>query len=197
MTGDAGVIAERRRELLRNRIAQNGLATSGSADQPTLRAGQRYRLSAGQRRMWFLQTLDPADTTLNIGVAYRLTGPLDVDRLRRSLNTVVARHTILRTTYGTDSDGEPFQEFRDDAEIAWRVHDRTGLPAADRGSEIEAVVRTEFARPFDLAADLPMRATLIATGGDDVTLVLVVHHICWDDDCWGVFFAEVSAAYNG
>jgi len=105
---DARTVQERRRELLRQRIAQSGLATAESAQRTVISAGERYGLSAGQRRMWFVQAMNPSDATLNICVAYQLTGALDEARLRAAFATVVARHAILRTTYGVDSDGEPY-----------------------------------------------------------------------------------------
>ena len=97
MTDQAKTLQERRRELLRQRIANSGLGTPPAENNlPALRAGERYRLSTGQRRMWFVQALDAADTTLNICVAYRLSGLLDPQRLRDAFTQVVGRHAILR-----------------------------------------------------------------------------------------------------
>ena len=192
MGAEASTLADRRRELLRRRIAEKGLAAESGPDQTQAQAGQHYPLSDGQRRMWFLQSKDPADTTLNVCVAYRLTGKLDIARLRGAVDDVVARHSILRTTYGVDSAGEPFQVFRDGVEIPWQEIDLSGQ---DGG--IESLADEQFGTPFDLAVDLPLRITLIRTGADDWVLLLVVHHICWDDECFAVFFADLTAAYAG
>lgn len=132
--------------------------------------------------MWFVQALDAADTTLNICVAYRLTGSLDPQRLCDAFTQVVGRHVILRTTYGVDAAGEPYQEFRDEGEIAWLEEDLTG--------PLETVAQREFGRPFDLTADPPLRVTLLRCGAEEFVLLLTVHHICWDDDCWAVFFGS-------
>lgn len=197
MTDDAQTVQDRRRELLRRRIAQSGVRAGETDQSPALRAGERYRLSTGQRRMWFLQAMDASDAALNICVAYRLTGALDDARLRNALRNVVARHAILRTTYHVDSDGEPYQEFHDDVETGWQAHNLTDLSDEDRNRQIEDLARREFGRPFDLSSELPLRVTLARTGPDESVLLLVVHHICWDDDCWDLFFSELSAAYNG
>ncbi len=197
MADDARIMQERRRELLRRRIAASGMAKANSAEPVSLSAGERYPLSAGQRRMWFLQTMDACDTTLNICVAYRLSGAPDEARLRAAVHDVVARHAILRTTYGVDSEGEPYQVFSNDVEICWRTDDLTHLGAVERERQIEALARDEFGRPFDLTREVPLRTTLIRGGTDEFVLLLVVHHICWDDDSWAVFADELSAAYNG
>jgi mycobactin peptide synthetase MbtE len=199
----AKTMQERRRELLRRRIAESGVAAAESGKRAAIRAGERYPLSAGQRRMWFLQAMDASDVTLNICVSYRLTGVLDEARLRSAFNDVVARHAILRTVYGVDSEGEPYQVFSDGPDspdgvaIGWRTEDVTQLPAEDRERRIDALAADEFGRPFELTRELPLRITLIRTGADDFVLLLTVHHICWDDDSWDVFFGELSAAYNG
>ncbi|KKC04165.1 non-ribosomal peptide synthetase [Mycobacterium nebraskense] len=197
MADDAETLQERRLELLRRRIAEKGLAAGKMADEARICAGERYRLSVGQRRMWFLQTMAPADTTLNICVAYRLTGALDGARLRSAFNDVVARHAVLRTTYGVDSEGEPYQVFHDGVENSWRTDDLTHLTDEERERQIQALTRDEFGRPFDLTSEPPLRINLIRIGTEESVLLLVAHHICWDDDSWAVFFRELSAAYNG
>ena len=87
----------------------------------------------------FCRPWTPSDVTLNICVSYRLTGALDEARLRSAFDDVVARHAILRTVYGVDSEGEPYQVFSDGAQIGWRTDDVTQLPASraaasDRGA---------------------------------------------------------------
>ncbi|OBA79634.1 non-ribosomal peptide synthetase [Mycobacterium sp. 1164966.3] len=197
MADDAKTLQERRRELLRRRVAESGLAAGGRIAQPRVCAGERYPLSAGQRRMWFLQTMDPTDSTLNICVAYQLKGALDEARLHAAFQTVAGRHAILRTSYGVDSEGEPYQVFSDDVEITWQARDLTDLPDPDRDQRIEALARDEFGRPFDLIDDSPLRLTLIRADAEEFVLLLVVHHISWDDDSWAVLAQDLSAAYNG
>ncbi|GAB2688661.1 amino acid adenylation domain-containing protein [Nocardia thraciensis] len=187
-------ILERRKRLLQQRMNERDVAAPAT---PARREHEPSPLSGAQRRMWFLQRLDPADTTLNICVAYRLDGELDPARLRAALGTVVERHEILRTTYHVDDSGEPYQLSRRDTELSWQEHDLCELPAGGRERRLEVLARREFARPFDLTADAPLRAMLVRTGAAEHVLVLTVHHIGWDDDSWPVFFAEVNAAYRG
>lgn len=197
VTRSSGVsVADRRKELLRRRMRESGL----SAPEPAFPgsrviAGERYPLAAGQRRMWFLQTRNPDDTSLNLCVAYRLSGELDPERLHAAFDVVADRHAILRTRYGVDADGEPYQVFTDDAPLVWQDHDLAGLPADSRERRVEVLVRRESTRPFDLTTELPMRVTLIRTDIREWVLILVLHHICWDDDSWAVFFTELNAAY--
>ncbi|MGY4103361.1 amino acid adenylation domain-containing protein [Nocardia sp. R16R-3T] len=191
----AGML-DRRKALLRKRLAETGLTDPTAAPMRISKPGACHPLSAGQRRMWFLQTRDPEDTTLNICVAYRLTGGLDEARLRDAVAAVVDRHDILRTTYGLDDNGEPYQIVRTDLELSWQTHDLTELPQARRARRLEVLARREFGRPFDLAAESPLRISLVRTGADEFALLLVAHHIGWDDDSWAVLFTELNAAYR-
>ncbi|MEV0293169.1 amino acid adenylation domain-containing protein [Nocardia sp. NPDC050710] len=189
-------ILERRRQLMQQRLRESNLSASTPV-QAARRSGEPAALSSAQRRLWFVQTLDPADTTLNICVAYRLDGVLDADQLRSACATVLARHETLRSTYHVGADGEPYQLAHDNAELVWQQHDLTDLPAESRARRLEVLARREFARPFDLGVDLPLRITLVRNSADEHVLILVIHHIAWDDESWAVFFGEVNAAYRG
>lgn len=191
-------VAERRKLLLQQKLRERGMAavTAETVAVPRIPAGEQRPLTPGQRRMWFLQTRDADDTALNICVAYRLTGPLDAGRLHAAFDTVVARHDILRTTYGADAEGTPFQVFAADARADWSTHDVTEREESDRDLRVEVLAQRDFARPFALGTELPLRATLIRTGTDEHVVLFTIHHICWDDDSWAIFFSELNTAYR-
>src|ERR1044071_1682049 len=65
-------------------------------------------LSFAQQRLWFMHQLDPDTTFYNLLTAVRIGGKLDRDALARSINEIVNRHEVLRTTF-TQVNGTPIQ----------------------------------------------------------------------------------------
>jgi mycobactin peptide synthetase MbtE len=193
----AGSLADARRELLRRRLAERGLAADLPATETS--AAVADSLSDGQQRMWFVQQADPSGAVLNISLSYRITGAVDIARLHEALDVVADRHRVLRTTYRTDENGEPQPVHHDRLQPGWAVHDLTGDNISEHARQLrlEVLAQREFNAPFDLSGDSPLRVTVIRTAADELILLLVAHHIAWDDGSWQVFFGELTAAYAG
>ncbi|MCV7107987.1 non-ribosomal peptide synthetase [Mycolicibacterium chitae] len=180
---------------MRRKLSERGLSNSAGADTSSPDAVDR--LSDGQLRMWFMQAADPSGALLNICVSYRLTGVVDAARLHEAVDAVAARHSILRTTYHADENGEPHPRVDPDLRPGWASHDLAELSEHARQLRLEVLAQREFAAPFDLTKDSPLRITLVRTGPDEHVLLLVAHHIAWDDGAWRVFFGDLTRAYGG
>ncbi|OBI76402.1 non-ribosomal peptide synthetase [Mycobacterium sp. E740] len=149
-------------------------------------------LSFAQKRLWFLDQLQGPSSVDNLAVALRLTGALDVQALGAAVVDVVARHESLRTLFPAPG-GVPEQRVApaDDVEVGWQVVDATGWPERQLEEAAGAVAR----RPFNLAAEIPLRATLFKLGADEHVLVAVVHHIAADGWSIAPLMGDLGAAY--
>ncbi|MDT5079745.1 MAG: hypothetical protein QOJ80_4382, partial [Mycobacterium sp.] len=150
-------------------------------------------LSFAQNRLWFLDQLQGPSPVYNMAVALRLRGELDVDALSAALADVVVRHESLRTLFQA-SDGIPHQLVlpADDAEVGWQVVDAAGWSTA----QLDAAVAEAGEHTFDLANEIPLRATLFRIGADEHVFVGVVHHIAADG--WSVtpLVTDLAQAYE-
>jgi mycobactin peptide synthetase MbtE len=189
---NAAGLDDNRLELLRRRLAERGLRSA-----PDAGTAPADGLSDGQRRMWFVQEMDPGGALLNICLSYRLRGDVDPARLHDAVDAVARRHSVLRSTYRAGDDGEPALEVHDDLRPGWAEHDLSQMSEQGRRLRLEVLAQREFAAPFDLTKDAPLRITMARTGSDEYVLLFVAHHIAWDDGCWRVFFADLTRAYDG
>jgi len=150
--------------------------------------------SFAQRRLWFLERLEPGGTAYNMSRAIRLEGRLSTGALQSSLDALVARHETLRTTF-RDEDGEPVQVVADAAAACLRQVDVAGEAAPDREARLDALVAEEAHRPFDLSKGPLFRPVLYRLGGDDHLLQLSMHHIVSDGWSLVVLFRDLAALY--
>ena len=152
-------------------------------------------LSFAQERLWFFDQLEPNSAAYNIPRVLRLNGPLDTNALRRSLDTIVARHEVLRTSFLNDS-GKPALSIAASTTVETPLFDLSRLPAQDRDQETRELANRETQRPFDLAQAPLLRAGLVRLGEEEHVLLLTMHHIISDGWSMGVFLRELTSIYN-
>lgn len=151
--------------------------------------------SFAQRRLWLVEQLDPGSPLYNMPQTIRLHGFLNLEALRQSLETVVARHETLRSTFAT-VDGSPVQVVTPKLPVTLPVVDLSDLPDARREAKAQQLATEEAQRPFDLARGPLMRVTLLRLGDEEHMLLLNMHHIVSDDWSIGVLMRELTALYG-
>ena len=156
----------------------------------------RYPVSFCQRRLWFLDQLDPGQPTYNMPYAIWLDGPLDTQALQRTMDALAARHSALRTSI-VAFDGVPEQVVAGTGTVPI---ERIELPAAADGDDTtrraESIAKDRGRRHFDLAAGPLIRATLIVAGSDRHLFVLVMHHSISDGLSVEILIGDLSALYR-
>ena len=125
----------------------------------------------------------------------RLQGRLDRGALRATLDTIVARHEALRTSFVV-LDSQPVQQIAA-AEVGFHLieHDLSGLPAAAQQARVDELSRSEATEPFDLSAGPLIRGQLLRLGPEDHLLLITQHHIISDGWSIGVLVQEVATLY--
>jgi amino acid adenylation domain-containing protein len=123
-----------------------------------------------QQRLWLQQQRNPASTAYHVPLAFRITGPVDVEAVRQRLRGLVERHVALRTAFEAAPDGL--------RQVVGPAYDPWTEPAAGF-----------FTAPFDLAVPRLFRAAW-----DGERLLLSLHHIAVDGWSLNVLFRELSGA---
>lgn len=155
-------------------------------------------LSAGQERLWVIQSLDPSGYHYNVPSLWRLSGELDPEALEEALNALIRRHEILRTLFVNGEDGP-----RQVVQSARTVHLRLSHEAVEfdpdlPGDEIPTRVRAFAEEPFDLSTAPLVRARLFRDHRRpcDVLFLLVFHHIAIDGSSLTTVTRELETLYR-
>ena len=185
-----------KRRLLEARLKKSGmLALPCAVERRAWDDAEPVPLSFPQRRLWFLDKLEPGLTAYNRGVRIELRGTLDEPALRRALNEILRRHESLRTRFD-ERDGEPVAEVMAPRAIELPVEDLSSLPTeqceAACGQRAKAVVL----EPFDLRTAPLVRVRLLRINAVRHDLVWASHHIVSDAWSRGVLVWELSALYE-
>jgi non-ribosomal peptide synthetase component F len=183
-----------RRALLERRLLE-GHARS-TAEAIVSRSGDGpWPLSSAQQRLWLIHQIEPQSAAYNVPRALRYLGSLDVEAFRRALDLIVERHETLRTTFEV-RDGLPVQVVGVARPVPLPILDLSADPAATADqARLEAILRDEARRPFDLAADLMLRALLVRLGPREHVVALTMHHIASDGWSARLLSGELTTAY--
>ena len=187
------IASDARQDLLRRMLAREGLTSVGNAPIPRRPPGHT-QLSFGQERLWFLDQLNPSGAAYNIHHALRFDAKLDTGALTRALNTVVARHEVLRTTFQR-IDNRLVQVVAPALELGIPIVDlRSDGAAAERRAE--GLATAEARRPFDLATGPLLRMLAIQVQAARWIVVLTIHHIIADAWSLRVLLDELGRCYT-
>ncbi|HEX4945432.1 MAG TPA: amino acid adenylation domain-containing protein [Blastocatellia bacterium] len=149
--------------------------------------------SYAQQRLWFLDQFDPGNSVYNLPVLLRVEGAVDTARLEQSINNIIARHEILRTTFTLQHE-EPVQCIADAVCIQVTTTDVSSLEHADETAlqQIKAFV----AQPFELQTGPLLRAQVWQPSATTCYLAFVFHHIVSDGWSVGIFLKELGLLYQ-
>ena len=157
--------------------------------------GERAELSFSQQGLWALCQIEDVSLAYMLSFAWRLSGPLNADALKRSLGEIVRRHESLRTVFEV-VDETPVP--RVISPVAFQMHnlDLRGWPDCAREAEAQRMIERALRRPMDLAKGPLFRATLMRLRDEEHILLIAVHHIVADGSSVGVLMAEINVLYK-
>lgn len=157
-----------------------------------LGAQPRYPLSASQQRLWFVERWSAGQSMYHVPLVWQVDGVFDRQRADRALLALVARHQPLH-----------FAVYEDEAGLLWQRPlpvPPTLLQYSDVMHLSETVLQQRvtalLALPFDLAADLKLRAWYLQKAHNSGLLVLNLHHIATDGWSMAVLATEFATLYQ-
>jgi amino acid adenylation domain-containing protein len=171
------------------------MSTTYSRDIGLQEDVKTFPASFSQQRLWFLQQWNPEQSHYITTLLLRMNGTVQQEALERSLNEIVQRHEILRTTFAVVEE-QLTQVIAPCPSLPLSVSDLEHIPAEEQEAEALRAAQQEAQRPFDLTQGPLIRATLVRFATDKHLLILVAHQIVFDSWSTGVFLQELTALYQ-
>jgi amino acid adenylation domain-containing protein len=126
---------------------------------------------------------------------YRMSGPLDLGALRKTMNEIVRRHESLRTVFRSEN-GQPVQIIAPRLDLPLPVTVRSSLSPEAREAEIKRFAREQALEPFDLSKGPLLRVGLLELAEQEHVLVIILHHIVGDGWSGTLLAREMAALYE-
>ncbi len=163
---------------------------------PLPRDGRKIPLSFPQERVWFLDRLSGGgNRAYNFQVTLWLSGALDVGAFHRTLEEIVRRHEVLRTSF-PEVDGEPVQRIHPPSSVPLPVVDLSGLPLLEVEETSERLVAIATQTAFDLGQLPLIRWWLLRLATDHHELIQLEQHFVHDGWSFAVMLREMKAIYG-
>ncbi len=188
---EAPTIAQLAHEI--DRVKKDGSGIIAPPIVPVDR-NQLLPLSFSQQRLWFLDQLEPNSPVYNIPTAIKLTGPLNIEALEKSIREIVGRHESLRTVFD-EKGGKPQQLIRETHAFRLEQIDLSPLPEEHRNEELKRLAEKDALSPFNLNTGPLFRAQLIKLNDALHAILFNMHHIIADGWSSGIIMNEMVQLY--
>ena len=152
------------------------------------------QVSFAQQRLWFLQLLEPEDTSYNLLRVYKIQGKIRLNLFECAFEQVIARHQVLNCRFEENNTG--LYQVELDKLATLECIDLSKVDESKRKSRLQQIRRTESNRAFKLAHESSIRMSLIIYSKDEAYLMLHLHHIVTDAWSTDIMFRDFAAYYS-
>ncbi|MCF6134633.1 amino acid adenylation domain-containing protein [Thermoactinomyces vulgaris] len=154
-----------------------------------------YSLSPMQEAMLFHSLYDQGNSYFK-QLLIQVEGDFDPGLFEKSLNVLIERYDIFRTVFIYKKLKKPRQVVLQEREAKIQYQDFSHLPEDERNQKVEAWIRKDQTKPFDLSKDLLLRVSVLKTGSQQYQIVFSSHHILLDGWCMGIVFEDLFEIYG-
>ena len=155
-----------------------------------------YPLSSAQQGLLFHSLYAPQSAMYMAQMALGLRGQIDGESFARAWQQAIDRHAALRTTFVWEDLDEPLQVVHRSARLPLFEADWRHLPPAEQAERLEAFLRADRERDFELSASPPMRFAMLRLGDEAYEFIWSHHHLLINGWSFSTLLAEVFSAYE-
>ncbi len=151
--------------------------------------------SVSQQVFWYMEMLESSLSAFNIPLRFNFEGPIDVQLLQRTLDTIIQRHESLRTHFSQDND-ELLQVVAPSLIIPINIIDISDTSEECLQSEADKLGKVEARKTFDLASGPLIRAEILKLRPNWHIFHLTIHHAIFDGMSMTVLTKEIQKIYQ-
>jgi len=152
-----------------------------------------FRLSPQQRRVWLLQQDSPV---YHAQCAVLLEGDLQTEIFRQSVQAVINRHEILRTTFHLPAGmSVPFQVVRETSIPSWHSVDLAGLSHEEQEAKIQNLFQEQARLLFNFEQGPLLHFSLLTLSEQKHVLLVCLPSLCGDTASLKNLVCEISQCY--
>jgi amino acid adenylation domain-containing protein len=155
----------------------------------------RLPTSFAQQQLWFIDQLNGGSMHYNIPAALLVRGRFDEGIAEQALVRIIQRHESLRTVFLNGEDG-PLQWIQPSFDFQPMRIDLSALARDAQEKAVSEAMNGDALKPFNLSADLMLRASFVRLSGDEGVLLFNVHHIASDGWSMGILVNEFCQLYE-
>lgn len=149
--------------------------------------------SSPQLRLLFVQEIQPKSWVFNIPFALDLEGLLDIPALQASLDSLVQRHEVLRTSFH-NRQGKFAQEIHGAASVPLEIKDYRN--EADASEKVYAAAQHNATLPFNISEPPLLRVSVHRLSDQKFTLLFNIHHLIADAWSLEILLREIILFYR-
>lgn len=153
-----------------------------------------FSLSEAQREMWVGAQMRPeAAGPHHACTGLYLNGPLNLETLKKAIQSVVQKHEGLRCTFAEDGSKVIVNTFVI-PDIS--IHDLSKLPSEEKDKKVDEILHQEARRFLDLNKGPLVEFQILKLSSDKHMLILTAQMIVCDGWSHYVLFEDLSSFYN-
>ncbi|MEH2241175.1 condensation domain-containing protein [Nostoc sp.] len=152
-------------------------------------------MSFTQQDIWIAHHFYANSCAYNIPITLRFTGALSKEVLEFSINEIIRRHEILRTTF-TVKEGQPVQIVAPCLTLPLEIVDLQHRSLEEREALVRELANLEAQHHFELASGPLIKTTLLQLATSEHWLLITMHHIITDGWSIGIFLHELETLYS-
>jgi amino acid adenylation domain-containing protein/FkbM family methyltransferase len=155
-----------------------------------------YPLSSMQQGLLFHSLYSAEASVYHQQLSCILQGDLNVTAFERVWQSVVDRHSSLRTAFVWGDFKEPLQIVRRSVHLPCEKLDWRAYSSAEQQTQLEAFIHADQVRGFDLSKAPLLRLALLRLAHDEYHCLFSFHHLLLDGWSLSLVLKEVFISYD-